>query len=294
MQDGAFTDIDSYLLFLSLLSSTDLVSWRYPCQFTEDTASIVANNMEDLIQVVGAINTLNKHRVSEVFTQIAITKENNTLSNVHYWIANWENNIEGYHTDYKNERLHDDLARRELALEKLIRSPHKELQMATQIANWAELAGKFPNFIVSSPFGVMNCTEYWKLIIRKCINAESIFSVPSADIAELIEHCEEYIEHGSIYAHTLMQMLRNGLQKQNNFLGLGEWESTPFKLLQTGDSVESANIALLIATAPTSEPRIMDYSSRFEWLKAHSRWKLAASVTASTAQLNELENKNAL
>jgi len=235
--------------------------------------------MEDLIQIVGTINTLNKHKVGEVMTQIAITKENHTLANCHYWIANWENNLLDYKDSYVNERLHDDLAKRELALERLIRSPHREIQMATQIANWAELAGKFPSFQISSPFGTMSCVEYWKLIIRKCINSESIFSVPSSDITELIEHCEENIEHGSIYAHTLMQMLRSGLTKQNNFLGLGEWESTPFILISdSNDSVESANLALLIATAPTSEPRLVDYSSRFEWLKANSRWKLASAM----------------
>lgn len=278
MQDGAFTDVDSYLLFLSLLHSSNLVEWRYPCQYTEDTAAIVANNMEDLIQFVGAMNLLPVHRHSTTFTQIAITKENNTLANVHYWIANWETNIEDYRENYQSEKLRDDLVRRELALEKLIKSPHREIQMATQIANWAAVAGKFPSFSVASPFGTMQCDEYWKLIIRKCINAESIFSVPSTDIQELIEHCEEYIEHGSIYAHTLMQMLRNGLQKQNNFLGLGEWESTPFVLMQSNDSVESANLQLLLATAPTVEPSILAYASRFEWLKAHTKWKLAAAM----------------
>ena len=280
---GELTDVDSYLLFLSLLNSTNQVEFRTHCQYTEDTASIIQNNMEDLIQAVGAINCITHPKF--VVTQIAITKENHTLANAHYWIENWLQNIEEFKSGYAEYKERQDLQRRESALESLIKSPHREIQLATQIANWASIAGKFPEFSLQTVFGEMACSEYWKLIIRKSINSESIFSVPTKDIIELIEHCEEYIEHGSIYAHTLMSMLRNGKEKQTNFLGLGDWESSTsslnYILLQSDDSVEKANLQLLIQTAPTSEPKLTEYPSRFEWLKAHTKWKISQSVTES-------------
>lgn len=285
------SDVDSYLLFLSLLNSTGEVEFRVPCQFTEDTPSIVANNMESLIKTIGVLNLITHPHFQA--TRIAITKENHTLSNVAYWIENWLTNIAEFKSDYAEFQERQDLNRRESALEKLIKSPHREIQLATQIANWAAVAGKFPTFSIVSPFGEMDCGEYWKLIIRKCINAESIFSVPTKDIIELIEHCEDNIEHGTIYAHTLMQILRNGKEKQTNFLGLGDWDSSisnlNYVLLKSDDSVEKANLQLLIQTAPTSEPKITDYPSRFEWLKAHTKWRLASSVSTNTSDTSSQE-----
>jgi hypothetical protein len=289
--NGEFTPVDSYLLFLSLLSSTGQVEFRSPCKYTIDTDQVVANNMEDLIRIVGQLNMIHHPHFS--ITQIAITKENNTLSNAHYWIENWISNIQDFKDGYAEFNAQKDLQRREAALEKLIKSSYKELILATHIANWAELAGAFPTFTVNCPFGTMPIAEYWKLIIRKCINTESIFSVPTADIQELIEHCEDQIPHGTIYAHTLMQMLRNGKEKQVNFLGLGEWDSSSsslsYVLMQSDDSVEKANLQLLIQTAPQAEPKLTDYPTRFEWLKASTKYKIAQSLS-STGTGTGIEN----
>lgn len=284
---GELNEVDSYLLFLSLLNSTGQVEFRTHCSFTAETSSIVAANMEDLILLIGQLNCL--QHPENVVTQIAITKENNTLSNAHYWIANWETCLDDFRSGYVSVAEQQDIMRREAALEKLIKSPYKEVQLATQIANWAALAGSFPSFPVTTQFGTMDCAEYWKLLIRKCVNTESIFSIPTSDIQELIDHCEDAIPHGSIYAHTLMQMLRNGIKKQSNFLGLGEWESSvnSFVLLNQEDSVESANMQLLVQTAPQNEPRIQEYPSRFEWLKAHTKWKLATSFQQSAQTVIE-------
>lgn len=288
---GELKEVDSYLLFLALLDSTGQVEFRVPCSFTSDTSSIVYNNMEDLVHVVGHLNII-KHPAFAV-SRIAITKENHTLANCHYWIQNWRDSISEFKEGYRKSRIHDDLMRREEALDRLIRTPHKEIQLATQIANWAEIAGSFPTFSIKSPFGEMECSEYWKLIIRKCINAESIFSVPTSDIQELIEHCEDKIEHGTIYAHTLMSMLRNGKAKQTDFLGLGEYTEgeQSFVILNPNDSVLQANLQLLIQTAPAEEPKLTEYPSRFEWLKAHSKWKLAASYLSSQSEPNK-ESEN--
>lgn len=283
---GDFSEIDSYLLFLSLLDSTGQVEFRAPVQYTAATPSIVLNNMETLIRLVGVINCITNPHL--VLSRVAISKENHTLESVTTWIENWHEAIEEYKDGYISIAEQQDLVRREAALEKLIKSSYNEVQLATQIANWAELAGSFPDFSVRSPFGEHTCSEYWKLIIRKCVNAESIFSIPSSDIQELIEHCEEHIPHGSIYAHTLMGILRNGLNKQHNFLGLGE--TTGFVLLESDDEVQQANIQLIVQTAPTEEPRVTDYSSRFEWLRAHTKWKIAQQIASK--QRTQESNQN--
>ena len=281
---GELNEVDSYLYFLALLNSTDLVEFRHPCKPTPDTSSIVYNNMEDLIQIIGKINLVT--HPAAVFQRIAISPENNTLANVHYWIENWEKNLSDFEEGYITQTERMDLNRREAALEKLIKSQYKEIHLATQIANWAEIAGCFPSFQVSTQFGTMECSEYWKLIIRKCINTESIFTIPLSDITELISHCEDNIEHGSIYAHTLMSMLRSGAEKNKNFLGLGDWDLSQSSINYqiVSDSVERANLDLLIATAPASEPRITDYPTKFEYLKAKAKWMLSTSQKETQTQ----------
>lgn len=276
---GELNQVDTYLYFLSLLDSTGQVEFRTHCKPTEETIQILSNNLENLIQIVGAMNCI-KHP-EFVVTRICITKENNSLDNVHYWLQTWQQNIDDFKQGYANQELRQSIVKRELALEKLIKTPYKDTQLAAQIASWAELAGAFPQFETITPFGLISIAEYWKLIIRKCMKAESIFSIPTKDIVELIEHCEDNIEHGTIYAHTLMSILREGRDKQNSFLGLGSLDfdssSQSFVLLDSNDSVEKANFDLLVQTAPIIEPKLTDYPTRFEWLKAHTKWKLVSA-----------------
>lgn len=280
---GELNQVDTYLYFLSLLDSTGQVEFRTHCKPTEETIQILSNNLEFLIQIVGALNCIRHPEF--VVTKICITKENNTLDNVHYWLQTWQQNIDDFKQGYANQELRSLITKRELALEKLIKTPYKDSQLSSQIASWAELAGAFPKFETLTPFGLIPICDYWKLIIRKCMKAESIFSIPTKDITELIEHCEDNIEHGTIYSHTLMSILREGRDKQNSFLGLGDLSSPSFVLLDSPDSVEQANLQLLVQTAPTVEPKLLDYPSRFEWLKAHTKWKLVSTnIVNSTGE----------
>lgn len=278
--NGELTPTDSYLLFLALLNSTDAVEWRVPVKRTKETDGLIANNMEDLVICIGKINTI-KHPSFKI-PHIAITPDSSTLTSVEYWIANWEVSIEEWKDSYASYNEQRDLRDREYALEKLIRTPHKEIQLATQIADWAEIAGDFPQSLTLVNGAHISLAHYWKQIIRKCINKDSIYQIPLCDIDELITHCEENIPHGTIYAHTLMQMLRTGRDKNKNFLGLGDWDlassATSFKILSESDSVESANIEALLLSAPTEEPKLTDYPTRFAYLKAKVKWDMATKM----------------
>jgi hypothetical protein len=76
-----------------------------------------------------------------------------------------------------------------------------------------------------------------------------------------------------------MSLLRSGRDKNKNFLGLGDWDistsSINYVIVDGEDSVEAANFSLLQASAPTHEPSIMEYPSRFEYLKAKMKWELS-------------------
>lgn len=287
---GELTETDSYLLFLALLNSTSSVEFRVPCKRTAETSGIVYNQMEDLCIVVGKMNLIS--HPSFQIPHIAITPDTRDLGNVEFWIANWELAIEEWQDGYASYNLSRDLVMREAALEKLIKSPHKEIQLATQIADWAAIAGNFPDSPTLVNGAPIQLDHYWKQIIRKCINKESIFQIPITDLDELISHCEEAIPHGSIYAHTLMEILRSGRDKNKNFLGLGDWDlassSISYRILSESDSVESANFEAICMSAPTSEPKLTEYPSRFAWLKAKVKWDMVQSTQKKTPNIDSL------
>jgi len=288
---GELTSTDSYLLFLALLNSTDQVEFRVPAQRTSHGDSIIAQYMEDLIHIIGKINII-KHPNFHI-PKFVISPETKTLETAHYWIVVWENCYKDFLSGDASYRKSRKLADRETALTKLLRSAEKESTYASSLAEWAAIAGDFPNSqIHATPIGAVNLSEYWKCIIRKCCRSESIFQIPEKDLQELIEHCEENIDHGSIFSHALMKLLRNGRTKQKNFLGFGDLDirSGTYKLLSDEDTVEDANKLAMIQSAPTEEPHLAAYPNRLAFLKAKAKWDMAQNYqkTQNTDLLGNL------
>lgn len=273
------TEIDSYLLFLATLKSSDMVDFRVPAIRTEFTDSIIAQNMEYLFRTVIKINSVSLP--SQIFSRFVISPDTRTLSNVHYWIETWHENYvdftNGSRRDYENRKL----AQREAALERLIKNPHRDISSyASQLADWAAIAGEFPTCKVNNPFGTKPITlsDYYKQIIIRCASKTQLFSVKKADVEELLEHCEEKISAvGSIYSHALFKVLREALSKLDNFLGLGDFDlgSGGYTILEESSDVEHINMKLIIDSAPEEEPKIDQYPTKFQYMRAKAKWDMA-------------------
>ena len=270
------TDTDSYLLFLALLNSTELVEWRVPAMRTLETNSLIANNLEALVKIVGKMNIIQTPSVQ--FARFAITPDTKGLENIKHWLGVWQQCIQDFYDGNKRHAEINAMHNRELALERMIKNPmRKPESYAGMLAAWAEEAGSFPKFITTLPNGTtIPCSEYWKGIIVACHNQERIFAIPVLDLKELIEHCEENIEHGTIYAHSLMHTLRTGFAKQQSYLGLGDIDiSGGYRILDSDSSVQDANLAAMIDNAPQHEPALSEYPNRIAFLRAKMRWQLA-------------------
>jgi hypothetical protein len=271
------TPTDSYLLFLALLKSSELVDFRVPVFRSTQTDALVAQNMEYLARTVIKLNTVQNPAV--IFPHFAISPDTRLLTNVHYWIENWENCYadfaSGKARDYDNRKL----ARREMALQRLIKNPHKSISAyASEIADWAATAGDFPIFNTNTPFSKLPIPliDYWKEIIRRCTKNELLYSIPKNDLAELISHCEDNIPVGSIYSNALFKVLRVAAEKHKNFLGLGDYDiKSTYQILSDDDTTESANLKALIDSAPAEEPRLEQYETKFKYLQAKLRWDMA-------------------
>ena len=281
--EGGLTQTDSYLLYLALLKSSDLVDFRVPAIRCDMTPSLVAQNLEPLAKALIKLNTV--PNVQEYFPHYVISKDSRDLTNTSFWISNWENSYSewksGKFKDYDGRELYKKLAHREAALERLIKNPHRPVSAyASQIADWAEIAGSFPQSQTLSPFSNSNIPLglYWKQIILRCAKEDHVYSIRRADLEELLEHCEEQIPVGTLYSNTLFKLLRFALEKQKNFLGFPELapgKSISYSFLQSSDTVEAANLRAAIAAAPSEEPKEQDFPSKILFLKAKFRWDMA-------------------
>lgn len=279
---------ESYLLFLALLASTELVEFRVPVKKTEETASLVANHMPALFQAVTKLAGIKHPRFS--VPSIAITPETCTLSNIKYWIQTWNTCYVDFLSGLGREELRSKLARREAGLEKLIKSPQiKPEKYAGLLAAWAAEAAAFPEFtVLDSSNNECTLSAYWQDIIVRCYRTENILSIPAKDLKELTEHCEEHIEAtGSLFSYHLFAALEEGKSRQTNFFGLGDMmaltaDNPGFRVLDSKTSVEDANIAVLIDSAPISKPERSHYASDFQYLKAKSKWELAAKYVKTS------------
>lgn len=274
------TPTDSYLLYLALLRSTELVQFRVPAILTDKTSAIISQNMEELAKTVSRLNTVTNPAV--VFPHYVISPETKSLDTTTYWISNWNESYQDFLAGYKRTSNHAELARREQALERLIKNPHKPISAySTDLANWAASAGSFPTFSLVNPFSALrnqiSCADYWKILISKCANEESIFAVRRKDLEELLEHCEENIPAGSIFSNALFRVLRHALERQQNFLGLGDLDigKTSYEILADDTSAESANLRAMIQAAPESEPKPEQYPTKLAYLKAKLRWDMS-------------------
>ena len=277
---GKLSQTENYLLYLSLLHSTDLIEWRAPAIYTPKTSSIVANNMEQLLHIISKIDMV--RHPSFILPHFVISQDTANLENSYHWIQVWNQNYNDWYANIKDHSNDQELLRRELSLQKLIKSSHKNIEDYPRIlANWASTAGDFPTFEVKVRGVKMVLADYWESIIIKCAREETIFQVPENDLRELIDHCEDTIVgDGSIYAVALMRYLRKGEAMQRNYLGLGDIdlssrEGTAYRILKPTESAEDANIQNMIDSAPSVEPEKKNYPDLISYIKAKARWNIA-------------------
>jgi hypothetical protein len=272
------TPTDSYLLFLALLKSSESVEFRVPVYRHELTASIVAKNMESLATTVIKLNAVANPSV--IFPHFAITPETKGLLNIHHWIEAWQDAWKDFQEGNKKYDVSRRLVRREAALEKLIKNPHKTQESyAKSLAEWASEAGTFPTSKTLVGDKQVPLSEYWKQIIVSCSTDIGIYSIPLQDIRELLFHCESEVPIGTIFSHKLFHTLRKAIDKQANFLGIDRGErfnhSTTFEILDDSDTIETANISAILQKAPTEEPKQGSYPTKLTYLRAKLAWQMS-------------------
>lgn len=286
---GELNQIDSYLLFLAILRASDLVEFRTSVKVTPETPSLVATYMADLWNITQKLNGIIHPRFS--VPVIAITPDTCTLNNIKYWLKTWKDCYAEFLSGLDAYELRSRIQRKEAALEKLIKSPAiPPNKYASSLASWASEAAAFPSFEIVSPLTNSYTTidAYWREIIIRCYNTESIISVPAKDIDELLTHCEQNLDAdiGTIFSHHLFACLQEGKSRHSSFHSIG-FESIGghgFSMITTKDSVAAGNIAILIESAPMEKPIRANYKSDFAYLKAKTKYELAKSLNKKESE----------
>jgi len=262
-----FTETDTKLYFLALLHSTTLVEWR---TYARPTVAVCELNMEALLDILSWQNTIQHPRLS--MPHMAITQDTATLDNVRNWIAAWNGAKEDFENGYRELTRNQLMLRQEDTLQRLIKEQQKEIyQYAGILANWASLSAEFPAFTVVVNGAQLSCAEYWKQILVTCAKTSThIWRLDLDDMKELLEHLETNLEHGSIYAHATMKLLRDGIDTHNNYLG--------FSIINQAEDVEKANTKILADNAPATQPRPQDYPNKIMYLKDKIRYDAAQKL----------------
>lgn len=271
-QAGELTETDSYLYFIALLNATEMVEFRVPCKKRINTSQIIQSNMEQLYYTIGKIVGIRHPKFS--VPRLVISPDTADLSNVRYWIQTWEQAYADFCDGMKDVELRSRLTRKEQGLERLIKNPalHPK-KYAKLLASWCAEAAAFPEFEMKDNQGnETTCSEYWQEIIVKCHTDTNIIGIPEKDLSELIEHCEEHLDGGSIQSHQLFVTIRQGMETLHGFFSIG---SPSFSILGDGDSVGDTNLQLLIDSAPISPPKRTEYANEFQFLKAKMKYQLS-------------------
>lgn len=286
--------VENYLLYLALFNATGMMEFRTPAKQTAETASIVATNMVQLAEICTAIAASGQEKVREVLylPSLVITPDTSSLESSGDWIAIWQAAYASYRDHYKTATELERLVRKETNLERKIKDRSKDIATyARDLANWAADAGKFPLYDAGLDPSIlggqrMSLRDYWITIIISCCKLENIWSIPDGDLQELTEHCEENIPHGSIFAATLMVLLRSGTERKRSFFNLGDIDlgnGNTFRILDADTSIEDANKLALIDSAPKTAPIESQYPNKLAYIRAKMNFRMAQEYAANTA-----------
>ncbi|PHQ81761.1 MAG: hypothetical protein COB66_01430 [Coxiella sp. (in: Bacteria)] len=267
---GKLGAIDSYLLFLAFLHSSDQIEWGHPLAIdpkAPSTAKLVANNFSQLIGVLEKTALISYSS----FTQpsFRVTFANCALEEIPIWIEAWQDNLESFTYSRAEERERTALAGIERKLQALILAPEIKTELyANVVADWAHKAGEFPAAKVT----------LYKKTIESCFNTNKMFKTPLPLLKEIKDFCECNIDAGSIYFHTLIKVLQEGIGRHLDYLGGGSSTLGYTLLPSLSDKtkiVESETLVAEIAkAAPSAIPERRSYGTNIDFIKAKLAYRV--------------------
>lgn len=280
---GEFDEAEAKLYFLALLNSTRSVSWH---TIADPSLSVVTQNMERLIKLVGWMGALAENQVA--FPQFRVTESNYQLTNISHFITQWYE-VKSAYLAGGRERidLQDRLESIENRLAKQIKDGISTEEMSGRLASWSLDA-----LSVKSPEKRKLWTEYFRL------KEPAIYSVDQQSFLEMKTYMEVNLllpgTHasgaGTVFQQEVLRHLRNQWQliEDGPLASLTGGETYSF--VDTDGStkvratVEEVNKRIITANAPTKEPVKSEYPTLVAYLRARAEWQVAVSYREILAE----------
>lgn len=304
-----FTATETYLIGLTVISHTGLVEFSSPPKTgllirdgnTITPASIVVQKSADLIRIATFIAALGDSTRQKLPT-FRLTSEVSVIEFI-------ENFIETIY-DWKCEReTNNEKERTRIALEVAESSLRKAIEkygqdstyVASRLAAWAAKSACFPEFTIINPLSAsgvkIKLSDYWREIIIRCVDEKKIFSVPTKDITELLEHCLQYLSAKDYMFHKLIGHIERGLERASSYLDGGDTSYNvahkSFAILSDETTQETAVNIAMIMQAPDVEPFQEDYPTKLDYMKAKARWIKKQEYEKSGKSLDQLSGISA-
>ena len=205
-----------------------------------------------------------------------LTAETATLNNLKTFLREFDSAISDINANIATSFIKD---RAEEVILRILRSAlssnnQKYNKLPKLMADWAKAVGHFPKTSIPINESIsMPLADYWHGIIRRSFEAQNPVEILSdtvslSDIEELLEHCEEYIEYGSIHSIALFKKLRTAREILAEF--------RPEKISTSSGSITADLLGG--ETSPVEkvyiegEPRRESFSSTMAYIKAKRLW----------------------
>lgn len=291
-KNGGLTDTDKFLLFAALLHSTEAVEFRVPLVRSSDTQAIIASNMESLFRIIIKCSELHNRANGFSLPHIAITPDNNDLANIGALLRVWDTSITEYLNGCKDSNIRQRIKNKEAILERYIKDSTKNPALyAKLLAQWAAVAAHFPVSMTLFGTNEIAISAMWQDMIICAAKKENLHKFALADWEELLEHCEQHIDLGSIYSHKLFELLRYAISIKNgmgNLLLTTSSKSRNYIIMEDNTETMQANIAAMILQAPDEEPVIGEYPDKISYMRARARWEMKFKQDQQTVQITQV------
>lgn len=267
---GKLSEGERRVLFVSLLSSTNLLNFRCPAEPEDAT---VLKYMEPVIATTNWINAIGE-RIP--LSKIAINASTASLKNVGSWLSNWNNTQREYTISSHMQAVRDKIAASQKKLTSMLTTgttPHgKSLEendlYVKHLAKWFMIAAAVPR----------DWQEAWTEIFL--MKRPAIWNARLIDLVEMKEHFEENINlfdpnakitiAGACYRH-ICGLLTD---REEGILGaLGHNKDAPSYTI-VHEETEATNIDIAAAKAGVVEPVERNYPTKTAYLIARARWRL--------------------
>lgn len=168
----------------------------------------------------------------------------------------------------------------EMILKLLRNSVHKATNtraLPKLMADWARDAAMFPRTQISLRDGKKyTVADHWHEVVTRIFAAQHPVHILSeditlGDISELVDHCEEHLDIGSIHSLALLKKLREVQVVLHEFKNDIREKQNSMEVMQ-GLASEDTTPALVNKVYKEGEPRREDYASIMAFTRAKLAW----------------------